>query len=1127
MNKTILKIYLTIALLFFAKSAFAFASLIVLAVSIGTAAAVEGLFLASVYVIAATFATSMVVNRIFAPNSNIDSGATQKDPGVRNQVPPDTTNPIPVGYGSFYCGGKFVDACLTTDGMKMFYVMAISCVSENGQFSFDTTKFYFADRLITFDSSDPTKVISLTDGAGNVDTKISGNLYINLYSSDYSGNVTPINSCPLPWASGTEYSMGDGSGLVYDQQWQSTNRRMNGLAFAVVRLTYSRDAGTTAMSPITFHCNHFLNSTGTAKPGDVWYDYMQNTIYGAAVDNEFLDYDSSVTLNNYSDQLVTFNDYDGNPATQYRYRIDGVIDTNQGILQNVDAIMTACDSWMQYDATAGKWAVVVNKGEAASFNFSDSNIIGAISIGSVDIAQMPNQIEARFPDSTNRDQYNYVNESVPPYLLYPNEPVNKLTVNYDLVNNSVQALYLANRMMEQSREDLLVTINTTYDGIQVNAGDVVTVTNAAFGWNNKLFRATQVKEAISQEGVLGANIQLIEYNGAVYDDKDIDQYAPAANSGLVSSNYFSTLSVPAVVDQLPSAAVPSFSVRVDIPATGRVTSVLLYYTTVTVPSNTDWILLDSQEASDSQPFANGAVLDFIHISLPTDTYYFAYKVGNDVAQSNLSAQSTSFFWLPNPTTSAVAGTFLATFSPAILQIPYGTSPDFTGVIASLYGTAAGGSIDFVASQSDSDALFVNNTWRIGSSSTTGYGDIVTSGITISTPTDGGTFASFPQPTSMSTNPATLTVPVRYKSSTGVVSQGATASLQFTFAYTGATGSAGLKNSVAFLYQWSTAIPLNPNGTSTFTWATNLNSGYTGSNGWTTSIPANPGTPLIQLYTATKGVSAPSADLTTSVNWSTGYSVQSISGNGADGLQTAQPIVYQWAITIPSSPTGTSTYTWSNGLISPIPSGWSDTPGTSGGAGYTLWGATLQLIDNASAVTSTINWTSTSISALGFIGTNGTTGTAGASSRICYSKSTLGSLSSTPSTITTSGSSSFPPNDSWGVGTVWSGTPSVLSAGEYLYQSNGIYNPATGNTVWNVPYLSNLKVGSLSAISVNTGSLTVSGAISSANGNFSVDASGNVLIRNASTGERMTITNTQISVYDSANTLRVLIGYLGP
>jgi hypothetical protein len=55
---------------------------------------------------------------------------------------------------------------------------------------------------------------------------------------------------------------------------------------------------------------------------------------------------------------------------------------------------------------------------------------------------------------------------------------------------------------------------------------------------------------------------------------------------------------------------------------------------------------------------------------------------------------------------------------------------------------------------------------------------------------------------------------------------------------------------------------------------------------------------------------------------------------------------------------------------------------------------------------------------------------------------------------------------------------TLVAGEYMYQSDGVYSPTTGNTVWNVPYLSNLKVGSLSAISANTGSLTNTGTFTS-------------------------------------------------
>lgn len=99
------------------------------------------------------------------------------------------------------------------------------------------------------------------------------------------------------------------------------------------------------------------------------------------------------------------------------------------------------------------------------------------------------------------------------------------------------------------------------------------------------------------------------------------------------------------------------------------------------------------------------------------------------------------------------------------------------------------------------------------------------------------------------------------------------------------------------------------------------------------------------------------------------------------------------------------------------------------------------------------------------------GSDGASSRICYAKSTSTSLASTPTTYQTSGPSGFPPTNTWGGAETWQATPPTLAVNEALFQSDGIYNPVTDLTTWNVPYLSNLRVGALSAISANLGTVT--------------------------------------------------------
>lgn len=598
-------------------------------------AAAAGTVAYAVTVFAVNFALSQIVTRIFGDNPE-----TQQDMGVRQQVPPSAVNAIPVVYGSAYMGGTFVDAVLTEDQKTMYYVLAISCISPNGQFSFNTGTMYYGDRTIVFGTGgDSTKVIKLIDEAGNENTKISGNLYINLYTSTAGGTITSANGASAP-----STVMG-GSDIAVGQRWPASNRQMNGLAFAIVKLVYNRDADTTALQPLTFHVNHYLNSTGTAKAGDVWQDYITSTIYGGAVPLTLIDTASATALNVYGDQTITFKNSSGVPSTQSRYRINGVLDAGQTVLSNIDRIMSACDSWMTYNAALGQWSVVINKAESAAYAFNDNNIIGEIRVSALDITSSINQVEARFPFKENRDQAAFVNIKTPAGLLYPNEPVNKYSITYDLVNDSVQTGYLANRLLEQAREDLIVNFSTTYYGIQVDAGNVVSVTNTDYGWNAKLFRVMKVNEASLPDGSLGAQLELSEYNAQVYDDLDITAFTPVPNSGLPSVSYFSPLSAPTVTGY-PSATIPNFSVTVFIPTTGRVTFGNLFFTTSATPTAGDWQLLTSATTANNEPVTNNTYYTYTNLTLNTGTYYFAYQVGNDISNSIISPISASFVWNP-------------------------------------------------------------------------------------------------------------------------------------------------------------------------------------------------------------------------------------------------------------------------------------------------------------------------------------------------------------------------------------------------------------------------------------------------------------------------------------------------
>ena len=638
---------------------------------------------------AINFAVSYVVTRAFgskAPNS--------QDTGARQQVPPANNNSIPVVYGDAWLGGVFVDAVLSSDQKTMYYVLAISSISSDASatFSYDRTKFYYGDRLVTFDGTDQTKVVSLTDGDGNVDTKISGNLYISLYTSTNAGTITSVNG------TAPNVFMG-GSDIPVALRWPSSGRQMNGLAFAIVKLNYNADAGTTGLQPITFYCKHYPKGGTVAKPGDVWYDYMTDARYGAGMTG-LVDSTSATALNTYSDQTITYTPAGGGSATQARYRINGVVDTGRPVLENVEKMLECSDSWMAYNAASGLWSIVINKAESSTFSFNDTNLIGEIRVSATDINQQINQIQIEFPSKLNRDQPDLVYMETPAGLLYPNEPPNRQTTTLEFTNDSVQAQYLGNRRLEQAREDLIVTITSTYPGIQVDAGDVVDITNADYGWTNKLFRVMKVSEATVDDGNLGASLELSEYNAVVYDDASITAFTAAPNSSLPSPNYFSSLNAPVIGDLAPSAAPPTFSATCTMPAVGRVTTITLFYTTSASPSATDWKVWSSAILSNGSTFANSSTFKFDNITLSAASYYFAFSVENDSAKSSLSATSSVLVWSP----TAAAGPT----GPTGSQGPTGSSVTGPTGSSGLVGIAALTAY-LVQSQSSSTPTFTTPT----------------------------------------------------------------------------------------------------------------------------------------------------------------------------------------------------------------------------------------------------------------------------------------------------------------------------------------------------------------------------------------------------------------------------------
>ena len=212
--------------------------------------------------------------------------------------------------------------------------------------------------------------------------------------------------------------------------------------------------------------------------------------------------------------------------------INGVISTDKSVLQNLQTIASAAGCWITYDVTQGKWAVVINKAGTSVASFNDTNIVGSINISGKGVNELYNSATIEFPHRELRDQKDYVDLIVSSGDRFPNELDNKLNIASDLINDPIQAQYIASVELKQSRVDKIIQFRTDYSYIGLKAGDLIDVTSDMYGYTNKIFRITRLEE--SDDDVLSISITALEYDANVYSTAGLTRELREKKTGIVA-----------------------------------------------------------------------------------------------------------------------------------------------------------------------------------------------------------------------------------------------------------------------------------------------------------------------------------------------------------------------------------------------------------------------------------------------------------------------------------------------------------------------------------------------------------------------------------------------------------------
>ena len=574
------------------------------------------------------YASKLLFNSI--NNTNSSNQTTTPDPGVRQQLNPSTENQIPVLYGDAFFGGNITDAQLSSDYKTMTYCLTLAEVTgtklSDGQVSAYTFRdVYFNKNRVVFQSDGITVDYTL-DQNGNQDISYRNNAKLWFYKE--STGIQPYGNSGTTPAS---YTIMPG--------WDNTNYGMSGLLYAIVQITYSKDQNITGLPDCLFHVQNSMT-----LPGDCLVDYMESTRYGGGISSSDID-SSFVTLNSFASAGFTYTDVHG--ATQTgAIGINGLVDTTQPILTNIQNMAQASSAWISYSIHTGQWNAIINQAGSSVASLNDSNIIGDISISGTSLLQLNNLANVKYQNTTIYDKPDYVKVSIPSGSLFANEPQAPLNLDLPFTNKQSVALKLGLQILKQARIDKIITIKTDYSYINLKAGDLIDITSDIYGYTNKVFRIITVTDVEADDSSIQVEIKALEYDTNVYS-YDIAEYIVETQDGILAIGSIGKPNTPTVT-KVEQSNTPYIAITAQVPS-GVVDAMeywITFDTSVSNDSNRTYIKIGEYSNTNGSGLTQNDYVTYNYYSLGQSNFFVKVRGANNVASGPYSDPTGLIAYVP-------------------------------------------------------------------------------------------------------------------------------------------------------------------------------------------------------------------------------------------------------------------------------------------------------------------------------------------------------------------------------------------------------------------------------------------------------------------------------------------------
>ena len=312
------------------------------------------------------------------------------------------------------------------------------------------------------------------------------------------------------------------SGLT-NGQWTS-NHRLRGIAYLYVQLTWNEEiwvGGIPNVSAMVKGKRVYDPRTATtaysANAALCLRDYLTDTRLGMAMDGTEMDDTAFTAAANICEEQVQI--LPASPTTyENRYEANGVLFTSASPDENIGKLLSAMGGLIAY--SGGKIVPYAGGYRIPTVTLSEGDFAGAVQVQTKTSARdRVNAVKGVFVSAKSEWQPT----DFPPLVssTYYAEDGN-IRYYRDVVlpftTSSSCAQRLARIELRRARQEITMTARFKLDAMQLRAGDTVMITNAKFGWTNKVFEVMDWHFASDGEPPqLVVEMTLRETASAVYD----------------------------------------------------------------------------------------------------------------------------------------------------------------------------------------------------------------------------------------------------------------------------------------------------------------------------------------------------------------------------------------------------------------------------------------------------------------------------------------------------------------------------------------------------------------------------------------------------------------------------------